>query len=468
MSQHPKTANESRDHWRLIRFALFLCCIIGTIGTGWRMSTVIAHGTEGLARYNRVDVWAVQQLEYELQRLQSLFASHVAGDTDTSITNVRKQLSRAVAASSQLLHGPDRQLFQAMVDLAGTEARVRSALEKSGDILIDRDNLVNDLEALKAMDQTLTPALHAVRKLAADVASVRMSLQDGDLKNIHWLVSVNRWLLIGCSVTAFVFAFLILRETRTAWRAERVARDNEERSRYLAYHDTLTGLSNRRALQEELRLRLSQPVTAGRCIVLMLLDLDRFKEINDTFGHPFGDRLLVDVTLRLLPGLGEGDVLARLSGDEFAIVTTSSEDGAEVDANSARVLSSFQQPFVIDDHTVNVSCSLGMACFPVDCETEEDLFRAADLALQAAKCVTENHAARFEKPMLTRLAERKSLEGELRLAIERQEGLEVFFQPQMHLATGRWIGAEALLRWKHAELGWISPGTLSRSPRKQA
>ncbi|MGI9420129.1 MAG: putative bifunctional diguanylate cyclase/phosphodiesterase [Geminicoccaceae bacterium] len=231
----------------------------------------------------------------------------------------------------------------------------------------------------------------------------------------------------------------------------------EGRIRFLAEHDTLTGLCNRSRLQAELRSVLEGERSGDRRGTLMMLDLDGFKEINDTFGHDVGDALLVSVAERLTSDLRQADMIARLGGDEFAIVhMAASADEADVATVAKRLLESICRPMQVAGFEFNVGTSIGIACFPKDGTSVEDLMKAADLALYAAKSEGGNESVIYHPEMSARLKRKRRLERDLKQALD-DGSLDLHIQPQVDLTDGRLIGGEALLRWHHPELGAIGP-----------
>jgi len=231
----------------------------------------------------------------------------------------------------------------------------------------------------------------------------------------------------------------------------------EGRIRFLAEHDTLTGLCNRSHLQAQLRLILEGERTDDRCGYLLMLDLDGFKDINDTFGHDIGDAVLVGVAQRLAAELRQTDTIARLGGDEFAIIHMGAgEHMADVLGLSKRLLASINRPLQVDDFEFVVGTSIGIASFPKDGTTVEDLLKASDLALYAAKAVGGDEAVVYHPDMSQRLKRKRRLERDLKLALESDD-LALHIQPQVNIIDNRLIGGEALLRWDHPEFGPIGP-----------
>lgn len=231
-----------------------------------------------------------------------------------------------------------------------------------------------------------------------------------------------------------------------------------------AHFDALTGLPNRRMLRHQLDQALSQVLPGGPGLAVMFIDLDQFKEVNDTLGHDVGDRLLVQAAARIRECLGPADVVARMGGDEFTVVV-SGEPGTPVEAGRwadrlqpllQALLGALSAPFDLGPHRVFVSASIGVASFPEDAQQVEDLFKHADQALYVAKGEGRNRYRFFSREMQAAAQWRARLEAELRNALAQQQ-FSVVYQPMVALATGHVHKAEALLRWTHPTLGAVSP-----------
>jgi len=225
-------------------------------------------------------------------------------------------------------------------------------------------------------------------------------------------------------------------------------RREAERIRYLAEHDTLTGLANRNKLYEQLGAMLAE-ADIKRCdVALLMIDLDKFKQINDTLGHACGDQLLRGVAERLNTLVEGTGLVARLSGDEFAIVISGSNVVERAKSLSQRTSLAFSQTdFSIGARQLRVNVSIGVAVYPRDCDTAEELLGNADLALYQAKAVGRGGYAFFERGIRDELESRMSLEADLSQAVDRAE-FELFYQPQVNLEDGKLVGAEALIRWR--------------------
>jgi diguanylate cyclase (GGDEF)-like protein len=225
-----------------------------------------------------------------------------------------------------------------------------------------------------------------------------------------------------------------------------------EHIKHQAHYDSITGLPNKRLLEA----RLADALGERRHCAVLFVDLDRFKNVNDSLGHEVGDQLLAEVGERLLAVVRDGDTLARLGGDEFAILLTPIADRGVVSAVADRIHAVLEEPFVLDGHRLFVTASMGLAVAPDDGEDCPSLLKKADVAMYRAKEKGRNRHV-FYRPGLDRdLSSRLRLESDLHLAVDRGE-LHVQYQPQVDLGAHRIVGVEALVRWRHPELGLVRP-----------
>lgn len=231
----------------------------------------------------------------------------------------------------------------------------------------------------------------------------------------------------------------------------------ESRIRFLAHHDDLTGLQNRLAFRTQITDALRQIGTDGGQIALLFLDLDRFKDINDTLGHPVGDQLLRDVAKRLSACVRKCDSVARLGGDEFAILCMGHDQPQAAEMLSTRIVDALSQPFSIQGRTISISTSIGIAVAEGLGRDADTLLKQADLALYQSKARGRSTFCFFTEEMDERLHDRITLETDLRRAITEQQ-FELAYQPIYQLASHQLCGFEALLRWHHPERGLVSPG----------
>jgi diguanylate cyclase (GGDEF)-like protein len=270
-----------------------------------------------------------------------------------------------------------------------------------------------------------------------------------------------RILVITLAVGLAVFYGVLFRFIATA--SNRLQRQSEElrvsavRDRHQATHDALTGLPNWELLRDRLEQGLAAATRSEREIALLLIDLDRFKEINDSLGHTYGDKLLCQVGPRLQSVLREGDTVARLGGDEFAVLLPSVDGVAEAQAVAERLRLSLHRPFDVDGVALDVEASIGIVLSPEHGTDTEELLRNADIAMYAAKELKAG-AVVFEADQHVTAPWRLTLLGDLRRALEGTDELFLNYQPKYTLDGERIEGVEALLRWQHPTEGLIPPG----------
>jgi diguanylate cyclase (GGDEF)-like protein/PAS domain S-box-containing protein len=225
---------------------------------------------------------------------------------------------------------------------------------------------------------------------------------------------------------------------------------------YLARHDALTGLSNRADFRARLIAAIEAGRPAGQRLAICCVDLDQFKDVNDTYGHPTGDRLLRMAAQRLRDALGEGDFAARLGGDEFAVVLDAVAAPDAIDATVATMVETLSQPYAIDGIEVAIGASVGVALFPADGANADELTKNADLALYQAKSEGRRRHCFFQQDLQRAALERRELEADLRGALAERQ-LEIHYQPLVDISGRRVTGFEALLRWRHPTRGMIAP-----------
>lgn len=233
-------------------------------------------------------------------------------------------------------------------------------------------------------------------------------------------------------------------------------REDEARLSYLAYHDALTGLPNRLLFQDRFQHATAKARRSGRKVAVLFLDLDQFKRINDSLGHDIGDQFLQKVAERIRCAAREEDTLARFGGDEFVLLLDDVTQVNTVGIVANKILSSLSQPFEVGGFQLYAAASIGIGLYPDNGESMEELLRCADIAMYRAKELGRNTLQFYTLEINTRAQETLLLERGLRQALAREE-LEIYYQPQFDLVSGRLVGVEALLRWNHPERGLLLP-----------
>jgi diguanylate cyclase len=260
---------------------------------------------------------------------------------------------------------------------------------------------------------------------------------------------------IGVILLVAVFIFrpmsrLILRKTRELVEAR-------NSMAFIAVHDGLTGLHNRSFMSDHFDALLKAAHRRDERLAVLQLDLDRFKQINDTLGHAAGDYVLVVTAQRMRESCRASDLCVRLGGDEFVMVLSGAGTSEDINGLARRILAKINQPITFQGATIQPGASAGIAVYPVDADNAGDLLVHADLALYSAKKLGGGNFSFFSDELRQELEHRKQLEREIKLAIEN-DTFSMYFQPQVSLSNGAITGVEALVRWPHAERGMISPG----------
>lgn len=242
-----------------------------------------------------------------------------------------------------------------------------------------------------------------------------------------------------------------------------VARDISERKKaeetitFQAFHDLLTKLPNRTLFVDRLEMAIAQAYRRKEKLAVMFLDIDRFKLVNDTYGHQVGDQLLREFATRVRSCLRTGDTLARQGGDEFTALLPSIGNAEDVQVVAEKILAELRKPFLIAETQFLATTSIGIAVFPDNSSSAEDLIRSADMAMYQVKAQGKNGFMAFQPQMHTAHVDRLSVENDLRKAVKEGNQFELHFQPQMNAETGLLIGVEALIRWNHPSVGLIGP-----------
>ncbi|WP_342655392.1 EAL domain-containing protein [Pseudomonas sp. F3-2] len=371
---------------------------------------------------------------------------------------------RRTTASAQALDASYESLQTSQSALAISEARFRDVVEASSDWVweIDRQGrftyLSERFEGVTRLSRQAWLGASMDDLLCTELGSVS-----------QWLSIPNRRPDISVQCR-FVDTQGQQRITRLSARAmgelgfrgtaTDVTEEVESRRRieFLSQHDALTGLPNRTRLREFLDGKLKTLPTVERPLVMLSLDLDRFKPVNDLLGHAAGDAVLNKISSRLASCVRHGDLVARIGGDEFVLILTDVSGQEEVETLCQRLIDSVERPIRIGEQEVFVSASIGIAMAPTDANEATELLRYADIALYEAKSGGRNTWRFYAGDMNSKIVERRRLESDLRFAIKHGE-LRLHFQPRFRIADAKMVGAEALVRWQHPERGLIAPDT---------
>jgi diguanylate cyclase (GGDEF)-like protein len=225
---------------------------------------------------------------------------------------------------------------------------------------------------------------------------------------------------------------------------------------HLVHYDTLTGLPNRALLQDRLGQAIELARRQDRQLALMFMDLDQFKHVNDSLGHPVGDQLLQSVAQRLVGCVRHSDTVSRQGGDEFVLLLPYIEHAADAALSAQKILAALAPPHHLDEHALHIGVSIGISIYPDDGRDGETLIKCADTAMYDAKASGSNSYKFFEPRMNAQAFERQSVEASLRLALDRQEFV-LYYQPKIDLQRGTTTGVEALIRWQHPQRGLLAP-----------
>jgi len=263
---------------------------------------------------------------------------------------------------------------------------------------------------------------------------------------------VLRWALIVLGGVSLIFGLIML-WNRTLNRE--LAR-RQQALEHLAHHDPLTRLPNRLLFTARLNHALKHAHRNHCMLAVLFLDLDRFKTINDSLGHVTGDHLLMEAGKRLRQCLRDDDTIARIGGDEFTLLLEGIQDPANAGAIADKILQAFGGPFIVGEHELYVTISIGISIYPRDGEDNEVLLRNADAAMYRAKDQDRNTYAFYSRDLTSQTLELVMLGNALRRALKRDE-LRLYYQPQVDLEDGKLLGAEALVRWQHPDMGLIPP-----------
>lgn len=433
------------------------------LATGY-MAYVIAERQTSLQtflRYN--DSWAVSQMLSEYLRLEERLAAFALGVDGADRDEVQLRLDIIVSRLETLEQGTLQKFIarnptynKLISDLRILLAKIDSQFAE-----MDAEQIKTLLPEMNRFDKPLTAL--ASSSVAYDVGVIDIAQQE--VRQLHLIYTAVAG---GLIVFGIALIILLMRQNvllnRAHGRMQRLTENLQEASDELktqndllehsAHHDALTGLSNRVLFRQNLEARMQISRKGGPVAVVLLFDLDGFKDVNDTLGHDVGDLLLQMVASRFTTSSAKGDLICRLGGDEFAVI---SADLCPVSASAyaQHLMDVISMPYHVNGHEIKIGTCSGIAIFSDEPEME-DLFKHADLALYESKAMGAGHISIFQPYMQTRLLEKKTFEFDLLSALDNKE-MAVFYQPQVDTYTREICGYEALLRWTHPQRGAVSP-----------
>ena len=429
-------------------------------------SSLIVQRQQKLREVSRYSLtWFSSQAALEVSRLQGVTAEALVPGSGVSEDDVQLWLD-IVANRVQLFEGGQIAEFVASsTELAAIVADFRRAV-RDGQAVMEEPSAPGRLRRLLALFEALNAPMSRLAAAANTHGGALVAQDQRQLGNLHWLFAA---ILGALTLCAFSLIGALLRHNRLLDQArEKVEQQNRTLEKrdgellsqnarivFLAHHDALTGLPNRLMFHERLEHALAQEGHRGG-IALLCLDLDRFKQVNDTLGHPAGDMLLKAVAGRLRGCVCEGDVVARLGGDEFAVLQRGVGLAEHASALAQRIVETLGVPYDLGGDRAVIGASVGVAVATSALCSADMLLRSADLALYRAKSDGRGSFCLFESSMDEQMRARRAIERDLREAPARNE-FTMFFQPVFHLRNQRVSGFEALLRWRHPDRGLVSP-----------
>ncbi|WP_284757000.1 EAL domain-containing protein [Agrobacterium sp. fls2-241-TYG-188a] len=439
--------------------AVIICCFV--LATGY-IAYVIAERQTALqkfARYN--DSWAVSQTVSEYLRLQNSLYGFVVDPERVTHDTLRLRMDIMLGRLELLKQGK-------LGAFIASRAEWQDLVTTLNAILLDLDKNLEQLQPpqVKALLPKMSELDGPLTTFASSSVAYDVDLIDSvhtEVRNLHLIFTGLAGGLIVCGVALIL---LLNRHNNLLDRAQKDMRGlteelqaatlelqaNNVRLEHDAYHDALTELPNRAFFRKELDERLG--VKDARTATILLLDLDGFKDINDTLGHDVGDALLQAVGIRLSSSRAKSDMICRLGGDEFAVISSGmSEEDAVVLADA--LIDEISQPYNLGELEIKIGTCVGVVVSD-DATNADELFKRADLALYEAKRMGPGSASVFKVHMQQQLTEKRSFEADLQLALQNNE-MEVYYQPQMLTKTREICGFEALLRWTHPVRGRVPP-----------
>jgi diguanylate cyclase (GGDEF)-like protein len=459
-SKAPRSRSEDLPERPIGRYVLAL----GLIGVLSVLSTFVTSGALGAQEKDAT------VLEYGLR--QGYLASQLAELSRDAVGDPSKDAGEDLAAGIAEV----RRVHGAFLDgdeALGVPAMRGTAVERA---IVDAGVLLDELAAAtERVQRTVTAgstppawAAEAIDAAADDYATAMQQVVASYLRvSGEQVVALEQteYFLLVATIVLLVLEGLFLfrpavRNLKRSWResseAHRFERElDQQRLNYLARYDPLTGLINRTMFQDRLESAVARARRDGSVVAIMFLDLDGFKEVNDRLGHAVGDALLRQAAERLVGCVRESDTVARLGGDEFTVILEGGQRVEDAGQVATKILRTLSAPYRVGGDDLVITTSMGIAAYPLDGDTAEELLKGADIAMYSAKDAGRNTYQFYTSELRERTTQRLALLDGLRKAIDADEGLSLKYQPKVDTERGMVIGVEALLRWDHPAYGHI-------------
>jgi diguanylate cyclase (GGDEF)-like protein len=461
-AQQDTSATNSMPAWRL-----FLPAIISTVVAVAALAWLFQSG-QRLASSYIAQADAVAALELQATRGHLWFEDLLRGGRDHNLNTVWNQLDQADASAREMLGtGAPEADPHPLVDDPAMREEVEAIRDRLRDYRMLAQRRLDALPGSLIVDDLDLGVITAFERVLRQAERVRGLLEQdaqGALDRFKHTAVVLMVLMLAVGIGVGVTLYRHDRARMLAFRSVRDASQKIQKQAsaldYLAHFDTLTQLPNRTLFFDRLGQVLAHANRRNQWAVLMFLDLDEFKAINDSMGHALGDALLETTAERLTHIMREEDTIARLGGDEFTLLLPYQASRVEAMRSASmvaeKIMRSFRDPIFLDGRETHMTCSIGVALYPQDANNPEDLLKHADTAMYHAKQGGRNNYQFYSDEMNTVIRHRVLIEAGLQRALERSE-LLLYYQPLIDLATGVIVGAEALLRWQHPERGLLLP-----------
>ncbi len=453
-------------HSRVVKLGLLGVVLALVLAAAYTSSLIVQRqkALREVSRYNLT--WGVSQAALEVLRLQAVIAATFVPGSGSDEEDVQLWLD-IVANRVKLFDGGEFAEFAATSSELGAIVASFRENAHAGQVVMEESATPERLRQLLARFKALNAPMSRLAAAANARGGELVAKDQGQLSSLHWLFAGIQGALTLCALgligALLRHNYLLARARKEVEQQNQVVekRDHEllaqnTRMFFMAHHDALTSLPNRVLLHQRLEEALENRQRRDDGVALLCLDLDYFKQVNDTLGHPVGDKLLKEVARRLRECVRDGDLVARLGGDEFAVLQCGANLPEHAGQLAQRIVGALCAPYDLDGDRAIVGASVGIAIANPALSSADVLLRSADMALYQAKANGRGTFSFFESMMNEQAQARRVIELDLREALARNE-FEVFYQPVFCLQARRVSGFEALLRWRHPDRGLIAP-----------